>query len=142
METDDCSTSDHDHPLLCYLRTIYRFTNWSSGLTFLYGIHCSRTRDDVDNYELFFSCSVIFLYGKIPENYRRDISFTNSILGDHIRIHHRRSDPRHDNRYHCTHSSDVFYSCVICAYVTHDIICIFDFTPLCTRMTPELTHCG
>lgn len=142
METDNCPTSDHDDTLLCDLWAIHRITNRSSGMTLLYGIHCSRTRYDVDYYEFIFPCSVIFLYGKIPENYRRDIGITNSILGDHIGIYHWGSYPRYDNRYHRTHGSDVFYACIICTYWTHNTLCVFDLTSLRPCGAPELTHCG
>ncbi len=141
METDDCSTSDHNNTLLRDIRSIHWITNRSSSRILLYGVHCSRTRYDVDHYEFIFSCSIIILYGKIPENYRRDTRLSNTVLGDYIRIYHRGSDPWHDNWYDCTHGGYVFYSCIICSYWTHDIICISHFTSLRPDRAFELTHC-
>ena len=46
----------------------------------LYGIHCTRACDDVSYYEFILTCGVIILYGEVPKDNRRDVSFTNSIL--------------------------------------------------------------
>ena len=139
VETDDRTTSDHNNTLLCDIRTIHRISYRSGRRTLVYGVHRARTCDDVRDLELVLTCGVVVLYGEVPEDNRGNTRFTDSILGDHPRIHHGRYHPWYgdgSDRARCSH---VFHTYRICSYRTHDTLRIPHITPLFARWTTQLT---
>lgn len=137
MEADHRPTSHHDDTLLCHIRTVHRESYRGSRVSLIYGVHRPWTRHDVDYYELVFTCGIVFLYGKIPENHRRDTRLTDSISCYHIRIPLGRCHTRTHHGWYRPLGSIILHTSNICSYWRDARICIPHFTPIFTRRTPQ-----
>lgn len=141
MEADTRSTDYHNNLVLYYIWTIYLIENREYWRAIIYGVYRSWTCDDVCNYEFILSCRFLFLYGKIPKNYRRNPGFSYAILGFDYWIYIWWSRTRYVNWSYCTLGSIIFCTSFFCSYWIHNSFCISDISSFFSCWTSQLTHC-